>query len=307
MVSIGNARNPYLPYTGSNLVAGAGLGPVTSLVDTTMDFDNFINEYVDGAEGEAYLAELEGVSEVSSFIGAGASRFMLTYMPEQPNSSLMHFLVRTEDAELIDGLVRQINQELPQRYPSADVSAAQFMFGPNAEAKLAAAQANVRVARAAMLPKLNLTLIVGSGADHFPDVLRNPFTSLAAGLVTPVFNNGRLRAERDKAVASQEELLQNYRGAILAGFGDVEKALNTLDGIDRQLHWQAFELQQARKAFDIAESRYQAGAEDWLSVLDSQRTLYTAQDLNVQLRLSRLQASIALYKALGGGWESDIR
>jgi len=57
----------------------------------------------------------------------------------------------------------------------------------------------------------------------------------------------------------------------------------------------------------IAESRYQAGAEDWLSVLDSQRTLYTAQDLNVQLRLSRLQASIALYKALGGGWESDIR
>ncbi|MBU2332652.1 MAG: efflux RND transporter permease subunit, partial [Gammaproteobacteria bacterium] len=87
---------------------------------------------------EAYLAELEGVSEVSSFIGAGASRFMLTYMPEQPNSSLMHFLVRTEDAELIAGLVRQINQQLPQRYPSADVSAAQFMFGPNAEAKLEA-------------------------------------------------------------------------------------------------------------------------------------------------------------------------
>src|SRR3546814_16834066 len=81
---------------------------------------------------------MEGVSGVSSFIGAGASRFMLTYMPEQPNSSLMHFLVRTEDAELIDSLVRQINQELPQRYPSADVTAAQFMFGPNAEAKLEA-------------------------------------------------------------------------------------------------------------------------------------------------------------------------
>lgn len=87
---------------------------------------------------EEYLAELDGVSEISSFIGAGASRFMLTYMPEQPNSSLMHFLVRTEDAELIAGLVRQINQQLPQRYPSADVSAAQFMFGPNAEAKLEA-------------------------------------------------------------------------------------------------------------------------------------------------------------------------
>ncbi|MFP3590282.1 TolC family protein, partial [Paraburkholderia sp. SIMBA_055] len=76
--------------------------------------------------------------------------------------------------------------------------------------------------------------------------------SLAAGLITPVFDNGRLRAERDKAVATQDELLQNYRGAILAGFSDVEKALNTLDGIDRQLHWQAIELQQARKAFNIA-------------------------------------------------------
>ncbi|HCL14507.1 MAG TPA: MFS transporter, partial [Pseudomonas sp.] len=90
------------------------------------------------SEVEQYLAEQDGVSDVSSFIGAGASRFMLTYMPEQPNASLMHFLVRTEDAERIDGLVRQINQELPQRYPSADVSAAQFMFGPNAEAKLEA-------------------------------------------------------------------------------------------------------------------------------------------------------------------------
>ena len=90
------------------------------------------------SEVEQYLAEQDGVSNVSSFIGAGASRFMLTYMPEQPNASLMHFLVRTEDAERIDGLVRQINQELPQRYPSADVSAAQFMFGPNAEAKLEA-------------------------------------------------------------------------------------------------------------------------------------------------------------------------
>ena len=90
------------------------------------------------SEVEQYLAEQDGVSDLSSFIGAGASRFMLTYMPEQPNSSLMHFLVRTEDADLIDDLVRQINQELPQRYPSADVTAAQFMFGPNAEAKLEA-------------------------------------------------------------------------------------------------------------------------------------------------------------------------
>lgn len=87
---------------------------------------------------EGYLNQLEGVTDVSTFIGAGASRFMLTYAPEQPNPALMHFLVRTENAEIIAGLVREVNQTLPGRYPSADVTAAQFMFGPNAESKLEA-------------------------------------------------------------------------------------------------------------------------------------------------------------------------
>ena len=87
---------------------------------------------------EGYLKQLDGITDVSTFVGAGASRFMLTYAPEQPNPALMHFLVRTEEAGVIADLVREINQTLPGRYPSADVAAAQFMFGPNAEAKLEA-------------------------------------------------------------------------------------------------------------------------------------------------------------------------
>lgn len=87
---------------------------------------------------EGYLKQLDGVSDVSTFVGSGASRFMLTYAPEQPNPALMHFLVRTEEPDVIAGLVQEVNQTLPGRYPSADVAAAQFMFGPNAEAKLEA-------------------------------------------------------------------------------------------------------------------------------------------------------------------------
>lgn len=79
----------------------------------------------------------------------------------------------------------------------------------------------------------------------------------------------------------------------------MEKALSSLTRLDQQRQWQTEELQQAQTAFEIAQSRYEAGAEDLLTVLETQRTLYAAQDLNVQLRLSRLQASIALYKALG--------
>jgi NodT family efflux transporter outer membrane factor (OMF) lipoprotein len=173
-----------------------------------------------------------------------------------------------------------------------------------AEAQLAAAEADVKVARAAMLPSVTLSAQLGSGANQLDDIIRSPFYNLTAGLLAPVFNNGRLSAERDKARARQEELLETYRAAIINGFADVEKALNSIRGLDAQRQWQSEELNQAQTAFDIAQSRYQAGAEDLLTVLETQRTLYAAQDLNVQLRLSRLQASIGLYKALGGGWQA---
>lgn len=173
-----------------------------------------------------------------------------------------------------------------------------------AEAQLAAAQADVRVARAAMLPTVTLSANLGSGSNTAADILRSPFYNLTAGLAAPIFNNGRLGAERDKASARQQELLENYRASIINGFADVEKALNSIRGLDEQRQWQSEELNQAQTAFNIAQSRYQAGAEDLLTVLETQRTLYAAQDLNVQLRLARLQASVALYKALGGGWQA---
>ncbi|MCP2073597.1 UNVERIFIED_ORG: NodT family efflux transporter outer membrane factor (OMF) lipoprotein [Pseudomonas lini] len=172
-----------------------------------------------------------------------------------------------------------------------------------AEARLSAAKADITVARAAMLPSVTLGLSLGTGADIADQLLRNNFYNLTAGLAAPIFNNGRLSAERDRATARQEELLELYRAAIINGFADVEKALNSIHGLDQQRQWQAEELHQAQTAFDLAQSRYQAGAEDLLTVLETQRTLYAAQDMNVQLRLARVQASVALYRALGGGWE----
>lgn len=172
-----------------------------------------------------------------------------------------------------------------------------------AEARLAAANANVQVARAAMLPKLTLGANLGTGANTFAEVLDSSYYTLTAGLVAPIFNNGRLRASRELAEAEQDELLENYRGSILAGFADVEKALNAIEGVERQRLWQDEEVLQARQAFDLAQQRYGAGAETLLTVLETQRTLYLAQDQQAQLRLARLQGSVALYKALGGGWQ----
>ncbi|MDH0300188.1 MULTISPECIES: efflux transporter outer membrane subunit [unclassified Pseudomonas] len=173
-----------------------------------------------------------------------------------------------------------------------------------AEARLAAASANVQVARAAMLPRLVLGADLGSGARTFANLFDSPYYTLTAGLTTPIFNNGRLSAARELATAQQQELLESYRASILAGFADVEKALNAIDGVERQRQWQDQEVEQARIAFDLAQQRYAAGAETLLTVLETQRTLYAAQDQQAQLRLARLQGSVALYKALGGGWQA---
>lgn len=161
------------------------------------------------------------------------------------------------------------------------------------------------MARAALFPKLTLSASLSSGANRAADTFRNPYYNLGANLLAPIFNHGRLRAERDRSLARQEELLETYRKAILTAFADTERSLNSIDGLDRQLHWQQQELEQAQRAFDLSDSRYQAGAETLLTVLETQRTLYAAQDAAVQLRLARLQASVGLYKALGGGWQSD--
>lgn len=171
-----------------------------------------------------------------------------------------------------------------------------------AEARLLAADANVLVARAAMLPNLKLTGGVSSGSDRLLHTLDHPLYSLASGLTAPIFNAGQLAAGRDLALAQREELLADYHMAIIAAFSDVEIALNTLAGIDAQITAQAEVLRQAQRALDLAENRYRAGADTLLVLLDAQRTRYSAHDDAVQLNMLRLQASVALYKALGGGW-----
>jgi NodT family efflux transporter outer membrane factor (OMF) lipoprotein len=160
-----------------------------------------------------------------------------------------------------------------------------------AERQLAAADADVTVARAAMLPSITLTASAGVGGDRLRGLFDRPIYDLAAGLAAPIFN------------ARREELLADYRKAIVDALGDVEAALNAIDGLQYQQQAQREALEQAREAVRLAESRYRAGADTLLALLDAQRTLYAAQDQTVRLRSARLQAAVALYKALGGGWQ----
>jgi len=174
-----------------------------------------------------------------------------------------------------------------------------------AEAQLAAADADVQAARAALLPRLSLRASVGGEGSGARRIFADPLYSLAAALSAPIFDGGRLAAELDLSRAQREELLANYRGALIDAFADVESALNAVAGSQAQEQAQAEVLIQAQRAFELAEHRYRAGAETLLSLLDTQRSLYAAEDAAATLRLQRLQASVSLARALGGGWQSE--
>ena len=173
----------------------------------------------------------------------------------------------------------------------------------SAEAQLLAANANLAVARAALLPQITLSGSVGlaSGALF---AFGNPATifTAAAALAQPIFDGGQLRAQVDNASARERELVETYRGTILAAFGDVENALAATSRNAQQEVLQSQVSTESSEALRLAEVRYREGVDDLLVVLDAQRTLFQAQDQLAQARLARLQAAVSPYRALGGGW-----
>ncbi len=175
----------------------------------------------------------------------------------------------------------------------------------SAEAQLAAANANIIVARAALLPSIQLTGSAGLASNVLINFLNAPTVAwaLGASLAQTIFDGGRLRGQVDIAASRERELIESYRKAILTALADVESALASGSRTADQELLQQQILEQARRALRLAEIRYREGVDDLLTLLDAQRTLFQAQDQLAQIRLSRLQASIGLFKSLGGGWK----
>ena len=173
-----------------------------------------------------------------------------------------------------------------------------------AEASLESAHANVQAARAAFFPTLSLTGSGGLASAALTGLVANPVSSFAVGLslAQTVFDAGRLTAQSDEARAAEQELIAAYRSAAITAYSEVEISLGGVAHFREQEGYQIEQVAQSQLAFDIAQIRYREGIADYLTVLDAQRTLYSARDSLGQIKLQRLQAIVALYKALGGGW-----
>jgi len=173
-----------------------------------------------------------------------------------------------------------------------------------AEANLASANANVENARAQFLPSIKLTGEGGYESAVLKLLLRpeSVIYTAAASLTQPIFHGGELLGNLDLQKGKQDELLQTYRKAVISGFADVE---NALDGIRRTAERERLQREvvtSSRRAFDISEQRLREGTVDLVTVLQTQQTLYQAEDVLAQARLDHVNAIVSLYQALGGGW-----
>lgn len=174
-----------------------------------------------------------------------------------------------------------------------------------AEANLIAANANVGVARAKMLPSFSLTGERGWASQLF-DNLTAPasiYWTVAGAVATTIFDNGKTEADISYAKARFGELMEVYQQSILTSLRDTEDALAAVRlGGELEVAQQEV-LQASLDAYRLSSEAFRLGMVDYLNVLETQRTRFQAEDAKVQSRFGRLSAVVALYKALGGGME----
>ena len=150
----------------------------------------------------------------------------------------------------------------------------------DAEARLASANANVESARAAMLPSIVLTGEGGWASAALRTLIRpeSAFFKLAGGVMQPMLDGWRLQGQFDFERGRQDELLQLYRRAVVSAFGDVERALIAVQQSARREQLQREVVRSSRRAFEISETRLREGAVDLITVLNTQQSLFVAED-----------------------------
>ncbi|MBS0357230.1 MAG: efflux transporter outer membrane subunit [Proteobacteria bacterium] len=175
-----------------------------------------------------------------------------------------------------------------------------------AETTLIAANAKIGVAKAALFPSITLTGSFGRESSDLSKLFDAPASvwSFGAGLTQPIFEGGRLRAQVDQVTAQQKQSLESYRKAVQTAFREVNDALVSVrqNGEAEDAYTKAMEA--AKRALQLAQTRYEHGYSAYLDVLVAQRTANDATLAWVQNRQARLSSTVDLFKALGGGWKA---
>lgn len=202
-----------------------------------------------------------------------------------------------EDIPALPGVPLAVPSQLLERRP--DIAAA--------ERQVMAANVNIGVAEAAWYPDLTLSASGGYRNSSFSDLFSVPnrFWSLGPQLALTLLDFGSRRAELERAEASYDQTVANYRQTVLDSFREVENYLVQLRVLEQEAVVQREALEAAQESLRLIENQYRAGTVDFLSVATVQTTALNNQRTNLTLLGDRLTASVLLIAALGGGWDAQ--
>ncbi len=207
------------------------------------------------------------------------------------------------------GIVRGqdfMQQELPPDVP-AGLPSALLERRPDilaAEQNLAAANANIGVAKAAYFPQISLSGFLGGQSTQLSSLFNGPHSawSFVPQLSQPIFTAGRLKSNVKLAEAQREDALIQYEKSIQTAFTDVSNALIAHQRVRESRLKQEALVATLQDRTRLAYVRYRGGVDTQLNALDADRDLFQAQLSLAEIRLNELLSVVQLYKALGGGW-----
>jgi NodT family efflux transporter outer membrane factor (OMF) lipoprotein len=256
------------------------------------------NRYAAGvvARVDVVQAEVQMKSAQASLIDVGVERAQLEHaIALQLGDVPVNFALAPTDLKIAMPQVPvALPSELLERRP--DIAAA--------ERAMAAANAQIGVAKAAFFPTLTLSGASGFRTTNFGNLFSAPsrFWSLGAAAAEGIFDGGARRAVSDQAVAAYDLQVATYRQAVLTGFQEVEDNLAALRILEEEAALQDEVVQAARHALELTNNQYSAGVVSYLNVITAQTTALANERTAVNVLGRRLTASVGLIHALGGGW-----
>jgi len=203
-------------------------------------------------------------------------------------------------------LPKNLSEVSPAKPIAPEIPSSVLLSRPDvlaAELQLQAANANIGAARAAYFPRISLTGAIGSASSELSGLFKSGsgYWSYAPQLVLPIFDM-RTWSSHKASKVQKEMMLSQYEASIQSAFKDVADVLAENGTVDKQLGAQADYVNALTRTFSISSSRYKQGIDNYMVVLDAQRSLFSAELGMVALRGTKLFYSVKLYSVLGGGW-----
>lgn len=206
-------------------------------------------------------------------------------------------------AELLPAALSTVTalQELPAGIPSEVLLKRPDILA--AEHRLKSANANIGAARAAFFPRIGLSASFGTASAKLTDLFQpgSAAWNFVPQISVPLFDAGKNLANLDASKADRDIAVANYEKSIQTAFREVADTLASQGTLGEQLTAQQSLTEATADSYRLSEARYNKGVDSYLTVLDSQRSTYSAQQALISVRLARLANQVTLYKVLGGG------